>query len=235
MQQIMITGSNRGIGLGLVKEHLKKADVHIFATCRTPDSADDLQALASENPDALTIVTLDVNDTASINAAKADIASKTEHLDLLINNAGIFPRNPEHETLGEMTHEAISHVVTVNSVSPVIVTQAFIDLLKNGHKPRVMMVSSQMGSIERASGSAMSYRVSKAALNMATKVLAGLLESDGITVVTTHPGWVQTDMGGSSASLTPEQSASGLTAVATDLTVADTGKFYNYDGTEMPW
>lgn len=235
MQQIMITGSNRGIGLALVKEHLERGNVHIFATCRTPDTATDLQALASENPNALTIVALDVNDTTSIDAAQQAVAAKTNHLDLLINNAGIFPRNPEHEQLGEMTHDAITHVLTTNSVSPIIVTQAFVGLLKAGNNPRVVMISSQMGSIERASGSAMAYRVSKAAVNMVAKVLSGMLSAEGITVVTTHPGWVQTDMGGSSATLTPEQSATGLTNVAAGLTPADTGKFFNYDGTDMPW
>ncbi|MEO1286687.1 MAG: SDR family oxidoreductase [Chloroflexota bacterium] len=235
MQQIMITGSNRGIGLALVKEHLQRGDIHIFATCRNPDTATDLQALASENPDALTIVALDVNNSDSIEAAKNQVASQTEQLDLLINNAGIFPRTPENEALGKMTHEALGHVLMTNSVSPVIVTQAFVDLLKNGNNPRVVMVSSQMGSIERASGGSMSYRVSKAALNMVAKVLSGMLSPQGITVITTHPGWVQTDMGGSSATLTPEQSASGLATVSANLTSADTGKFYSYDGSEMPW
>lgn len=235
MQYIMITGSNRGIGLALVKEHLNQEAVHIFATCRNPNSASDLQTLKSQYPDALTIVELDVNDSTSIAKAQATVASKTDQLDLLINNAGVFPRDAQNTTLGQLDRDAISDVVTTNSVSPVMVTQAFVDLLKKGNNPRIVMISSQMGSITRAGASGLSYRMSKASLNMATKVLSEMLSSHDITVVTTHPGWVQTDMGGSSATLTSEQSASGLAQVAANLTLADTGKFYNYDGTDMPW
>ncbi|MGB7342029.1 MAG: SDR family oxidoreductase [Phototrophicaceae bacterium] len=235
MQTIMITGSNRGIGLALVKEHLKLEDVHVFATCRNPQSASDLQALKSAYPDALSIVKLDVNNNLSIETAQATVASQTDHLDLLINNAGIFPRDAENTVLGQLERDEISHVVTTNSVSPVMVTQAFAGLLKQGNNPRVVMVSSQMGSIERAGSSGLSYRMSKAAMNMASKVLSQMLASDGITVITTHPGHVATDMGGASAPVTPEQSAAGLAKVAAKLTPQQTGKFYGYDGSELPW
>ncbi len=235
MQTIMITGSNRGIGLALVKEHLKLEAVHVFATCRNPQSASDLQALKSAYPDALSIVKLDVNNNLSIETAQSTVASQTDHLDLLINNAGIFPRDAENTVLGQLERDEISHVVTTNSVSPVMVTQAFAGLLKQGNNPRVVMVSSQMGSIERAGSSGLSYRMSKAAMNMASKVLSQMLASDGITVITTHPGHVATDMGGASAPVTPEQSAAGLAKVAAKLTPQQTGKFYGYDGSELPW
>lgn len=235
MQDIMITGSNRGVGLALVKEYLSRKDVHIFATCRNPDSADDLQSLKAKNPGALTIVTLDINDTEAIHRASEIVSAKTSKLDLLINNAGIFPRTPENVSFGQLSREALNHVVTTNSVSPVIVTQAFVDLLKQGENPRVVMVSSKMGSIAQAGNSGFSYRMSKTALNMATKILSLELETYGITVITTHPGHVSTDMGGQGAPVKPSQSATGLAKIADNLMPAQSGKFFNYTGEEIPW
>lgn len=235
MKHILITGCNRGIGLALVKEYLSRGDVHIVATCRKPDSADELQALKQENPDSLTIVQLDINDNESINQAREQVGTATNQLDVLINNAGIYPKNPEHVTFGELKQDALSHVITTNSVSPVMVTQAFADLLKKGNNPRVAMVSSQLGSITRAGAGGFSYRMSKAAMNMAAKILSQTFLEDGIMVVTTHPGWVSTDMGGSSAPVTPEESAAGLVKVIESLTPEQNGKFYDYKGEEFPW
>lgn len=97
------------------------------------------------------------------------------------------------------------------------------------------MISSQMGSITRAGSSGLSYRMSKAAINMAAKVLSETLKSEGIIVITTHPGHVATDMGGQSAPVTPAQSAKGLISVIDSLTIEQTGKFYAYSGEEIPW
>ncbi len=235
MQYIMITGSNRGVGLALVKEYLSREDSFIFATCRNPDSADELQALKAQNSDSLSIVALDINENASIEKAFESISAQTNHLDLLINNAGIYPKTPENVSFGHLTSDALSHVISTNSVSPVMVTQVFIDLLKQGNNPRVVMISSRVGSITLAGSNGFSYRMSKAALNMATKILSLLLVDDGITVVTTHPGWVSTDMGGSEAPVTPSESATGLVKVIDNLTLAQSGKFFNYTGEEFPW
>lgn len=235
MQHIMITGCNRGIGFALVYEYLARNDVHVFATCRNPDSATALQALKAKNPDSLTIVTLDIDDTESIDRAFGQISEKTNKLDLLINNAGIFPRKPEDSSFGQLNRDALNQVMATNSVSPVIVTQAFVDLLKQGDNPRVVMISSKMGSITQAGASGLSYRMSKTALNMATKILSLELGTHGITVITTHPGHVSTDMGGSSAPVKPSDSATGLSKIADNLTRAQSGKFYNYTGEEIPW
>lgn len=236
MQHIVVTGSNRGIGLAIVKEYLQRDDAHIFATCRTPSSADELQQLQKANPDALTIVELDVNNTTSIKYAVDTVRGKTNKLDALINNAGIYPKDAESQRFGELEPDPIAKILAVNSIAPVMVTQAFVPLLKAGNNPRVVVVSSQMGSIERTGGtSGFSYRMSKAAVNMAVKVMSNALQSDGVTVITTHPGHVATDMGGSSAPVTPEQSAAGLVEIAENLTIAQTGQFVDYTGAPMPW
>lgn len=235
MQHILITGSNRGVGLALVNEYLRRGDVHIFAACRQPESANDLQVLQEEHPDAVTLVKLDINKAEDIENAVQQVADHTQQLDLLINNAGIYPRTPENTALGQLEYDELSHVITTNSVSPVMVTQAFAKLLKNGNNPRVVMISSQMGSITRAGSSGLSYRMSKASLNMAAKVLSSILHSDGITVITTHPGHVSTDMGGESAPVSPAESAQGLVNIIENLSMSQSGQFFNYTGEEMPW
>ena len=234
MQHVLITGSNRGIGLALARACVAQGD-KVFATCRQPDSADALQAVAQDNPDQVTIIQLSVTDEASLSACLDTVVSATDTLDILINNAGIYPEASAHTQLGMLEADALTHVLQVNSIAPVMITQAFLPLLKKSANPRVVMVSSHMGSIERAGTSGLSYRMSKAAVNMATKVLSGMVRSDNITVVTTHPGHVATDMGGSGAPVSPDESAAGLLSVTHGLTIADTGKFLNYTGEGLPW
>jgi NAD(P)-dependent dehydrogenase (short-subunit alcohol dehydrogenase family) len=233
MQHILITGSNRGIGLALVKEYLSRGDVQIFATCRNPDKAEELQQLTQSEP--VIIIPLEINDEDSIAASVDLVKQHTETLDLLINNAGIYLQIPESRDLGQLNADSISQVVTTNSVSPVIVTQAYIDMLKKGNNPRIVMISSKMGSMTHAGGNSIAYRMSKASMNMAAKALSLTLESEGITVITTHPGHVATDMGGDAAPVTPAQSAAGLVKIIENLSASDTGKFFNYTGEEIAW
>lgn len=234
MERILITGANRGVGFELVKQYIQSGNVQVFATCRTPGTATDLNALAQQNPDSLTIIQLEINDSESIDASVKAVEQHTDALDVLINNAGIYPKD-ESRDLGKLVAEDVAHVVTTNSVSPLMVTQAYRHLLKKGNNPRVVMISSQMGSLTNAGSGAYAYRMSKASMNMAARLLANDSQMSGITTITTHPGWVQTDMGGSSASITPYESASGLIKLINGLNRSDNGKFYRWDGTEHVW
>jgi NAD(P)-dependent dehydrogenase (short-subunit alcohol dehydrogenase family) len=182
----------------------------------------------------MTVLQLDVNDEASIDSAVASIAAKTDALDLLINNAGVGGGD-SGRILGQLTASEVSQVITTNAVSALIMTQACRELLKTGDHPRVVMISSGLGSLQRTSGTSYAYRMSKAAMNMAARVLAFDSAMSGITTVTMNPGWVQTDMGGPSAALRPEESASALRKLITRLKPADNGKFFQYDGSELPW
>ena len=236
MQTILITGANRGIGLELTRQFLLQGDVRVFATCRTPERADELKALSERDASQVTVLQLDINDESSVSAAVKLIATEVRALDLLINNAGIAPRG-DHQSrdMGDLSAADLSEVIITNAVGPLIVTQACRDLLKAGDDPRVVMISSSMGSLQRAGGSSYGYRMSKAAMNMAARVLAYDTSMTGIITITANPGWVKTDMGGPSANLTPEQSASALLALIDRLTPSDNGKFFQYDGTEIPW
>jgi len=233
MQNILITGANRGIGFELTRQLLKD-DSRIFATCRAPERADALQELAKEQPDRLTVLQLDIDDESSIDNAAQAVAAKVDALDLLINNAGIGG-DEAARILGKLTASEVGRVIATNAVSPLIVTQAFRALLKRGANPRVVMISSGLGSLQRTAGVSYAYRMSKAAMNMAARVLAFDGEMAGITTVTVNPGWVRTDMGGPKAALKPEESGAALRALINGLTTADNGKFFQYDGSELPW
>ncbi|MCY4073747.1 MAG: SDR family oxidoreductase [Chloroflexi bacterium] len=234
MQRILITGSNRGIGLELVRQYLGEGDVYVFATCRNPDKAQQLQELTELYAGLIQVLQMDINDEDSIAAAASVVAASVEGLDLLINNAGIG--GDDHGRLmGQLTASEVGRVITTNAVSPLIVTQAFRGLLKRGLNPRVVMISSGMGSLERTAGRSYAYRMSKAAMNMAARVLAFDGAMAGVTSATVNPGWVRTDMGGAKAALAPEESARALRALFKRLSPADSGKFFQYDGSELPW
>jgi len=163
------------------------------------------------------------------------IRSQVDGLDLLINNAGAFPRGETVTTLDATTMLQTFHL---NSIAPMIVAQRCLDLLRAGNHPKIVNISSKMGSLwwkEKEGGGDYSYCSSKAALNMLTRTLAFDLRSDGIIVVAVHPGWVQTDMGGSAADLTPAESVHGMLRVIERLTEADTSKFFAWEGQEHPW
>ena len=193
-----------------------------------------LKDLARKHSGRVTMLRLDVNDEASINRAVDSVKAEAGALDLLVNNAGISG-DDSGRVMGQLTSAEVSHVITTNAVAPVIITQAFRDLLKRGENPRVVMISSGLGSLSRADGSSYAYRMSKAAMNMAARVLAFDSALAGVTTVAVAPGWVRTDMGGPAASLSPQESARSMLALFEGLSAADNGKFYRYDGSEMDW
>jgi len=232
MLRILITGANSGIGLAMTQQYLQRGE-RVFATCRQPAQATDLAELATAYPDQFSVLPLDVTDNATIDAAAEIVSTQVDGLDLLINNAGFFPKG---ETIGKLDASTMLSTFHVNAVGPIMVVQRFLSLLQAGHDTKVVNVSSQLGSLNRNTGKGYySYNSSKAALNMLTRILAHGLRADGIVVVTTHPGWVQTRMGGKGAAITPAESADGLIALADRITIPDTNKFYTWEGIEHSW
>ena len=184
---------------------------------------------------------LEVTDQGSISAARKAVGDQADGLDILINNAGVLPGNvpspkPEVTVLGSLDAQAILEVFRINSLGPVMVTQAFVDLLKRGTSARVINVSSDAGSLARSTdGGGYAYVGSKAALNMFTRRLAGDLRPFGIIVAAVHPGFIRTDMGGPSAPRAPEETLPSLVRVIDSLGMDDTGAFRSWDGTTVPW
>ncbi len=231
MKTLFLTGANRGIGLAMVNEALNR-DYRIFAGCRRPEQAIELQALAASYPDRVIPIAIDVTDQRSIDAAAEELMDQTDDIDLLINNAGFFPRG---EHIDNLDPDTMLHAFHVNSIGPMMVVQALLRLLQSSIEAKIINLSSQLGSITLHMSNHYSYNSSKAALNMLTRILASELKPMDILAVVVHPGWVQTDMGGSAAPLKPDQSARGILDLADKLSMADTGEFYTWDGRRHPW
>ena len=221
---ILITGANRGIGLELARQYAA-AGWQVIGTARRPEAADDLEKTGAD------IYQLDVTDQDSVNRLANDLEGHP--IDILINNAGI---QRLMWTLEEVDLDRFNQLLAVNSVGPVRVTQALLPNLRNGKLKTVVNITSNLGSIgDNTDGGFYGYRESKAALNMFTKSLAADLGPEGFTCVVLHPGWVKTDMGGSSAPVEVDDSAAGIRRVIDNLSPADNGTFRTFDGKQMPW
>ena len=229
MTRYLITGANRGLGLEFVRQLLARGD-SVVACCREPDSAKALQLLVGEAGDRLILRELDVTDPAAIDALPEGLPA----VDVLINNAGVAA--PE-ERFGEFDAGTMARVLFINAIAPMLVTQGMTYVLEKAKNPKIVCITSELGSIARAHGLSfgLSYGMSKAALNMGVKKLAAETKRRGIALLSLHPGWVQTDMGGKNATLTPEQSIAGMLKVIDGMTTADNGRYLTYAGEELPW
>ncbi len=226
--RVFITGASRGLGLEFARQYLQRGD-EVFATCRNPDQADQLQALKS---DRLHIIRLEVTDSASIEAAYAAVSAQTGALDLLINNAAIG--GGAKDRLGSLTFDGLVERFKINSVAPIMIVQRFRNLVARGTNPKIINITSGNGSLgNKPDGGSYGYSASKAALNMFMRTLSFDLKA--ITTLVIDPGWVKTDMGGPNAHLTPEESISHVIDVINRATLKDTGKFLRWDGAEVPW
>ena len=226
---VVITGANRGIGLELVSQYLAD-DWQVYACCRRPELATQLAGLALDS--TLSIHQLDVANPESVK--KLSLALLEQPIDLLINNAGIY--GGERQSFGDIDYDQWKQVLDVNTLGPYRVSTALANQVGNSARRLMVNVSSAMGSIERyTTGGHYIYRSSKAALNMVTVNLAHDLRSRGITVLSVHPGWVRTDMGGSSADISTQTSAAGLRQLISNATIEDSGRFFSWDGSALPW
>lgn len=234
MHNVLITGSNRGIGLALAKAYLERGD-RVFAACRTPERASDLQALGTEHSGRLVLVPLEVGELDSIRRAVELIKAHTDTIDILINNAGMNT-SQEDQTLEYIDFTTMIGIFRVNSFAPLMIAQQCLVLLRRSSQAKVINLSSEMGSIAATDyGGWYAYCGSKAALNMISKLLANDLGRHNIIVAPVDPGWVQTDMGGDDATLAPEESAAGIVALVDGMTSADSGKFWMWDGGQHEW
>ena len=229
---ILITGSNRGLGLELVRQYAADG-WRVFATCRRPAEARELHALAERHA-GVSIHRLDVASSEDMRAIAWDLAGQS--LDILFNNAGIYLE--QHYTLprlGCVRYDDWLRTFAVNTQGPVRVTEVLLECLRAGTRPLVAVMTSHMGSIGDIDmpGSPY-YRSSKAALNAAMQGLAAELAPAGIGVLLLHPGGVATRMG-PAGGISPADSVAGLRRQIAAFELAQTGRFVRFDGTEMPW
>lgn len=228
METVVITGANRGIGLEMTKQFLN-TNRRVIAGCRNPSEATVLTDLSSSGE--LSVFQLDVSDSVSIKDFCAQLSGI--NIDILINNAGVLDR--EKQGMLGVNAEHWLETFKINSIAPFEVAVGLLENLKTSSRPRIVSVSSQLGSLHLKGPGLYSYNSSKAALNQVMKIMSQDLEADGVIVCPIHPGWVQTDMGGSEADITPQESAGGIISFIDNLTMEQSGRFWQWNGEEHPW
>ncbi|MEX0733562.1 MAG: SDR family oxidoreductase [Steroidobacteraceae bacterium] len=231
MPTVLVTGANRGLGLEFARQYAGDG-WQVFAACRAPNAAKELQGLTAESRGRIRVLPVDVTDTANVRAAAAGL--KGEAIDLLLNNAGVG--GPRNERIGSLDYAAWARVLDTNTLGPMRVVEAFVENVATSRLKRIVTITSGMGSLaDNTSGGSYAYRSSKAAVNMVMRSLALDLAPRGITCVVVNPGWVRTDMGGLRGKLSPAESIKALRSVIAALRPEDSGKFLNYNGKPYPW
>jgi len=222
MPTILITGANRGLGLEFVRQYAA-AGWRVLATVRDPLSGRATSEAGGE------VYVADIADETSLRRLKTSVAATM--FDIVLNNAGVYG---DRQDFGDVDVAEFLRVVRTNTIAPLKIAETFADRMDG--RRIIAAVSSKMGSVaDNGSGGSYAYRASKAALNMVVKGLAADLRPRGITTVALSPGWVRTDMGGAAAPLEASEAVAGMRAVLDRLSPADSGKFFHFDGTELPW
>ena len=228
--KVLVTGASRGLGLEFVKQYAEEGCT-VYACCRDPGTSKPLHRISDEASGKVSMHALDVADPKSVaNLAKG---FGDEPIDLLINNAGVY--GPKEQSADDMDFDGWAQAFAINSMAPLRMAQAFHPNLKKGKAKKLITITSWMGSTAAHGGDFFAYRASKAAVNNVMHGLSLAWKNDGLIVTLLHPGWVKTDMGGKNAPLEPHESIAGMRHVIAKLTAADSGKFLDYSGKELPW
>jgi NAD(P)-dependent dehydrogenase (short-subunit alcohol dehydrogenase family) len=224
---VLITGANRGLGLEFVKQYAIDG-YQVIACTRKIDKKDELHQL-QENFKAISIHKLDIANFSSI-----DLFAKSfkKPIDILINNAGIYPDS----SIDHVDYKSWLDAFKINTLAAFKMTKAFLPHLKKGQLKKIASLTSKMGSIDDNSGGGeYLYRSSKTALNMVMKSLSIDLKPYDLSLITLHPGWVRTDMGGPNGLIDVDESVTGMKRQIDKLSIKTSGQFIAYDGKKIPW
>lgn len=232
-KKILITGTNRGLGFALTTVFLENGNI-VFALYRT--MSDGLKELKGKFNDDILLFRTDVTEEEDIQAAFSRIKNITSSIDILINNAAVHFEN-HRPPLGETDFESITRTFEVNSIAPLKVIKHFIPLVRNSQKKLVVNISSEAGSISNQTWreSEYGYCMSKAALNMMSKLLHNRFKKDGVKILTIHPGWFSSDMGGPEAPITPLDAANNVAKTIIMDWKIDDQIFIDFDAKPMNW
>jgi len=229
-ETILITGSNRGIGLELVRQYAAQ-DWQVLACCRRPDQASELNRLGDEFP-KITLHTLDVAQRDQVQELAARLQDRP--IDILFNNAGIY--GPYDAVFGNTDEARWLECLHTNVIAQMKMMEAFVAQVAASRRKLIATMSSKMGSMtDNGSGGSYIYRSSKAALNAVMKSAAIDLAPRGVKVAILHPGWVQTDMGGPNAEITVTESVGRMREILGTVTPENSGTFFDIDGSIIPW
>jgi NAD(P)-dependent dehydrogenase (short-subunit alcohol dehydrogenase family) len=233
IKSVFITGADKGLGFSLVQQFLR-AGVHVFAGQYQSNS--DLSELANSFPQTLTPIPLDVTQLDSVSQAADTVAKLVPALDVLINNAGVMleTRTPLIEL--DLAHLPLFETLDVNAFGPLRMVQQFLPWLEKGDHKLILNISSEAGSIADCwRESEFAYSMSKAALNMQSKILQNYLKPRGFKILAVHPGWMRTDMGGSDADINAEEAAEGIFNLAVKNWNLDDEIYMDYRAQPMNW
>lgn len=231
MPSVLVTGANRGLGLEWVRQYAA-LEWRVHATCRHPAEASKLAEVVRQYP-GVSLHRLDITDPRDIRALRWQL--EDEPLDVLVNNAGIY-LDKGAPMIGNLHFDDWLLTLETNTLGPLRVTEALVDNLARGKRRLVVMLSSHMGSIsDIQDDDSFYYRSSKAALNAAAQGLAVALQQRRIGILLFHPGHVLTRMGGEGATLTTTQSVAAMRRLVDGFEMSRSGRFYNYDGSPLPW
>ncbi|CAM8396703.1 FabG Dehydrogenases with different specificities (related to short-chain alcohol dehydrogenases) [Candidatus Methylopumilus universalis] len=224
---VLITGANRGLGLEFVKQYAID-DYEVIACTRKINKKDDLHRLQASFEN-ISIHTLDVENFQSIDQFAKTL---TKPIDILINNAGLYPNS----SFDHINYEAWLNAFKINALAAFKMVKAFLPHLKKGELKKIASLTSKMGSIDDNSGGGeYLYRSSKTALNMVMKSLSIDLKPHDMSLITLHPGWARTDMGGPNGLIDVDESVTGMKRQIDKLSIKTTGQFIAYDGKKIPW
>ena len=240
----LVTGASRGIGVEWVRQILARGD-SVIATCRTPATATELNQVleAHSGPGFGLCLPLDVASEESVSALPSAIAAtgQSATIDVLVHNAGISAPTHPVDPLETANKQAMMDCFETNCVGPLLVTQALLPMLRAGSGRKVFFVSTAMASLAGAAAGSVSYRTSKAALNMLGRLVSlehGVGTKDGLAVTLCHPGWVDTDMGAAgnrSPPVRPVDSVAGMLAVVDSMGPHSMGDFVDFEGNRLEW
>lgn len=232
MAQILITGSNRGLGLEWVRQYAEHGH-RIFATCRHPREAHELRSLADVY-EGISLHRLDVTRVDEINAVSVELMD--ESIDILLSNAGIYLEKYRDVGLNRLNYEDWVTTFRVNTLGPVRLIESFVEQVARSRERKVVITSTHMASIaDIAAPGAYYYRSTKAALNAVMEGITHELSQRDVGLLLLHPGHVRTRMGGTGTDLLPQQSVAAMRILVDQFSMKNTGRFFRYDGVEMPW
>jgi NAD(P)-dependent dehydrogenase (short-subunit alcohol dehydrogenase family) len=225
MSTVLITGAARGLGLEFTRQYAAKG-WKIHACVRKPEGLKGMKGDIHPHR-------LEVTDYAAVKTLAAELSG--EAIDVLICNAGVGGHGGDDQSLGSIDPAIWRQIFEINTLAPLMMAEAFVEHVACSTERKMIAITSILGSIASNNGGRYTYRASKSALNMEWSCLARDLAPRGITCVALHPGWVQTDMGGSMAPLTIDQSVPPMVKTIAALKPSDSGRYIQYDGKELAW
>jgi len=225
----VVAGASRGIGLELARRLVIEGE-QVTASLRAGSRRVDLEAALALAGDKARIIEFDTRDEAQIRAAAAEVQ---EPIDVLMINAGAY--GPQRQSTLEMDFPAALDLLSTNALGPLRVAQAFLPQVRRGAHPRIIFMSSVLGSMALSGTFNVAYRASKAALNKIAQCVAEDLRAEGIIVLSLHPGWVRTDMGGPNATLSVAESVDAIIPLVRGLSETDTRRYLDYRGVDIAW